>query len=606
MASAPTSSLLSPSRNLTFFPVLPLRRTSVPFLRRCSPNPSPATTDEDILRFVSESDGKALPCARTYENDFTRLSLVGAVAFDQALTAAAADGGDAADDHLRDNVPVMVVETVFPGGSDPKSTVSTRLFLPTRKVKERAKRLRRSFSEDISGGNLSKNILAMTFRQVVLRQLWNFQLVLFGPGSERDMSDYEKPREVSTSFTLSSSDERVISVIAEVICIFALRSTEKHFLDDYLGKTVFPLFKWLRKHRRIASRDSSVVLHKLFDDELVENAKQLLEYFHSMKESFKLSEPRERSHWLKLSVSSKLEKIGGSEFSTWASEYLPAYRLEVDATRLGDLKLEGWKMSGGNKWEVLLTHSQMVGLADTLDMYFEDIYSVPTKQLPCDYVGNYAGLPGKKRGLSLLKIISVTAASGILLVALSASSQFLLPRQIEGRKNFRKHQDVLSPEVEPISHPSLDSSELDSFCALVVKKLKDTFGWAGDIAIETGVGASIGEVPDYLKDHNFTSSALLETLDEGTKASVQDIATYQVVLSGEGKVIGFQPTSRVGVNHWAANPLAKELYGGRKLSPGLVEPGLDSHRPAKAVALELLMSVNTDSPFALARPLPQP
>lgn len=40
------------------------------------------------------------------------------------------------------------------------------------------------------------------------------------------------------------------------------------------------------------------------------------------------------------------------------------------------------------------------------------------------------------------------------------------------------------------------------------------------------------------------------------------------MLSSEGKIIGFQPTSRVAVNHWAANPLAKELYGRRKLSPG--------------------------------------
>jgi len=41
-----------------------------------------------------------------------------------------------------------------------------------------------------------------------------------------------------------------------------------------------------------------------------------------------------------------------------------------------------------------------------------------------------------------------------------------------------------------------------------------------------------------------------------------------VVLSTDGKIVGFQPTSGVGVNHWAANPLAKELYGGRNLSPG--------------------------------------
>jgi hypothetical protein len=42
----------------------------------------------------------------------------------------------------------------------------------------------------------------------------------------------------------------------------------------------------------------------------------------------------------------------------------------------------------------------------------------------------------------------------------------------------------------------------------------------------------------------------------------------QVVFSSEGKIVGFQPLSRVAVNQWADNPLARELYGGKKLSPG--------------------------------------
>lgn len=78
-----------------------------------------------------------------------------------------------------------------------KVTFLFEQFLPTKKVKERAKRLRRSLTEDLSSGDLSKNILAMTFRQVVLRQLWNFQLVLFAPGAEREMGDYENLREVN-------------------------------------------------------------------------------------------------------------------------------------------------------------------------------------------------------------------------------------------------------------------------------------------------------------------------------------------------------------------------------------------------------------------------
>ncbi|KAL1208435.1 hypothetical protein V5N11_029661 [Cardamine amara subsp. amara] len=606
-APASSSYLLFSSRNFTSIPLIPLRRrSSVSFIRCFSKIPS---AEEDILRFVAESDGKALPCVRTYENNSARLSLVGTVAFDQALTAAAADGGDAADDHLRENVPVMVVETVFPGGSDPKATVSTRLFLPTQKVKERAKRLRRSLSEDLSSGDLSKNILAMTFRQVVLRQLWNFQMELFAPGAEREMGDFENPREVSTSFTLSSSDERVISVIAEVICISALQSTEKHFLDDYLGKAKFPFMKWLAKHRRIASRDGSVVLLKVFDDE--QNTNHLLEYYQSKKENFKLADTRQRSRWWNMSANSKLEKIGGPGFSHWASEYLPAYRLEIDTTILADLKLEGWRKSSENKWEVLLSHSQLVGLAEALDIYFEDIYSLPKKQLPCDIPGNYANLPSEKRGLSLLKIISVTVASGILLLAVSAAAQFCFPQKSE-RKYPGKRQDILWSESELLSHQSSDSSELDSFCGLLVNKLKDAYGWLGEITLESSIGAWIGEVPDYLKetsraksveDSIGASSSLLEKLNEDAKASAQDIATYQVVLSSEGKIIGFQPTSRVAVNHWAANPLAKELYGRRKLSPGLIEPGLKSHPPTKVIVLELLMSVNSDRPFALVRPL---
>ncbi|CAH8355482.1 unnamed protein product [Eruca vesicaria subsp. sativa] len=617
MASTSTSpSLLFPSRNFTSFPSIPLKRSFVSFTRCTFKNTPPSTTttsEEDILRFVSNSDGNTLPCVRTYENTSSRLSLVGTVAFEQALTAAAADGGEAADDHLRDNVPVMVVETVFPGGSDPKATVSTRLFLPTKKVKERAKRLRRSLSEDVSDGDLSKNILAMTFRQVVLRQLWNFQLVLFGPGAEREMGDYQNPREVSTSFSVSSSDERVMSVIAEVICISALQNTEKHFLDDYLGKAKFPFFKWLKKRRRIASRDSSVVLHKVLDDELDGNEDQLLEYFQSRKDNLKVADTRRRrSRWWNLSGDSKLEKIGGPGFSNWASEYIPAYRLEVDRAILGDVKLEGWRKSSENKWEVLLTHSQMVGLAEALDIYFEDIYTLPRKQLPCDAFGNYANLPSEKRGLSLLKMISITMASGILLLAVSAAAQFSIPQK-SVRKYPGKSQDISWSESELLSHQSSDTSELESFCGLVVNKLKDAYSWVGEITVESSIGVWIGEVPDYLKEtsrakvteeHIGTGSSLLEKLNEDAKASAQNIATYQVVLSSEGKIIGFQPTSRVAVNHWSANPLAKELYNGRKLSPGLIERGLKSGRPpTKVVVLELLMSVNSDRPFALVRPL---
>ena len=166
--------------------------------------------------------------------------------------------------------------------------------------------------------------------------------------------------QVPASFALTSSDERVISVLAEVVCLSALQSTESHFLDNSLRKTSSYFFRWFQKPKRITSKDSSVVVYKLFEDEIVENAKTLLETFNSMKESIKPVKMRSKHLWWTPSAHSKLEKIGGREFSIWTSENVPAYRLEIDVSRYNDVKLEGWRKSAENRWEILLTHSQMV------------------------------------------------------------------------------------------------------------------------------------------------------------------------------------------------------------------------------------------------------
>nr|KJB66761.1 hypothetical protein B456_010G157000 [Gossypium raimondii] len=522
-------------QKFTSFPKLPFRNPKIPFLilSRSSPKPAPST-EQEALKFIADSDGTTLPCVRTYENDLARLTLVGAVSFDQALTAAAADGGRAATEHVDSGIPAMVIETVFPGPTAKSATVSTRLFLPARKVKEKAQKLKKSFSEDIFSGTSSKNILAMTFRQVVMQKIWSFELILFRPGTERDMEDLENPREVPASFTLRSSEERVISVLGEVVCISALQSTEKHFLENLLGKTPSNFFRWFRKSKGIVSKDSSVVLHKVFEDEIVENARNLLESFNSSKESFNATDLRQKNYWWTHPLQSKLEKNGGHEFSAWTSEYIPAYRLEIDANTLKNVKFEGWRESNESRWQVLLTHSQMVGLADILDMYYEDVYTLPKKQLHSGMVANYNSLTKAKRNSSFLKVISSIIASGILLITISTISLFSFPYLGRGGKYLGKSR---SP------------------------------------------------------------SSIIES------TTIQSVDAEKVVLSTEGKIVGFQPTSRVGVNHWAVNPLTKELYGGKKLSPGLIEPRLKIQLPNEIVVLELLMSVNPDSCFALARPI---
>lgn len=61
---------------------------------------------------------------------------------------------------------------------------------------EKAQKLKSALTKEILSGTTSTNILAMTFRQVLLQNLWNFELVLFIPGAERNMDDLETPREV--------------------------------------------------------------------------------------------------------------------------------------------------------------------------------------------------------------------------------------------------------------------------------------------------------------------------------------------------------------------------------------------------------------------------
>ncbi|KAM7508804.1 hypothetical protein LguiA_019257 [Lonicera macranthoides] len=167
--------------------------------------------------------------------------------------------------------------------------------------------------------------------------------------------------------------------------------------------------------------------------------------------------------------------------------------------------------------------------------------------------------------------------------------------------------DLLEHAVQLVTNDNLDLG-----CALIEQAATEKFWLAwGNNDGWCWWGAWTGVLPEYLRSEAeadsssvdmSSASAPLERSDEEMKASAEDIASYQVVLSADNKIVGFQPTSRVGVNLWAANPLAKELYGGKKLSPGFIEPGLKISRPSEVVVLELLMSIDGDLYFAWARP----
>ncbi|XP_051126356.1 uncharacterized protein LOC127248170 isoform X1 [Andrographis paniculata] len=569
-----------------------------------SSNNQPLSSEQAVFEAVANFDlnEKTLPAVRTFENDLARLTVVGAVDFQQALTAAAADGGEAADEHISSGLTAMVVETVHPGQYEDCSTISTRLFLPVRKVKEKAIKFNKSLKKGVLDGTMSKNILAMTFRQVVLQHLWSLDLTLFSLGTERNMDDLENPREVPVLLNFSSSDERIISAVAEVVCTAALESTKRNFFHESSMNMANRLFSLSKRHKHISSRDSSVVLYNLLDHEIIANARTLLKKFSSERGKVKLRKRKLKNSWWTSSTFLRLQKIGGPEFCSWISEWVPSYLLEIDANKLSGVKFEGWKRTKENRWEIVLTHSQMVGLADILDMYYEDSFTLPSKTLSCYAMTKLSNLTMNK-GPSLLKMFATILVSGILLVTISLLSK-LLPHLPIGKKHIQENTKQLSSEMSCTPLDSVDPYELDACCVAIIQKLKDSYGWPGEILKDSGACAWIGELPKFLRkvDDDVLSNLPPGTSSEETKA-LEDIASYQVVVSTDWKIIGFQPTNRIAVNNWASNPLARELYGRKNLSPGLIEPRLIVRHPGGGaiVALELLMSSNPNSCFALVR-----
>ncbi|PHU18974.1 hypothetical protein BC332_10125 [Capsicum chinense] len=85
----------------------------------------------------------------------------------------------------------------------------------------------------------------------------------------------------------------------------------------------------------------------------------------------------------------------------------------------------------------------------------------------------------------------------------------------------------------------------------LARRIKEFYRWPGDIR----------ELLMYLKhamdskDSDLNSSSTQsEGIEDEMKAAAQDIASYQVVLSRDGKIVEFQRTNRGAENQRAASP----------------------------------------------------
>ncbi|XP_062224358.1 uncharacterized protein LOC133922855 isoform X2 [Phragmites australis] len=523
----PSPSPLRPPPLSPSLKTLPLTRT--PRLRPLRLTPRASGRVGEMRVAGDDAAGGLTPISRCYEGRLARLQLSGAAWREQAVAAAAAaDGGAAAEAHLAAGADAMAIEVFLPGvDGGESSAASTRVILQAKEVKDKASKIRKEFGSGFFSENEpdSESVLAMAFKQVVMQRLSNFRLEVFSPGSERDFQDLGKSRKVSLDFSISSSDEKLLSSLAEAIFSCVIEDTRKNYL-----RGTGSLFQ---KRQLNCSIDSSVCVHRIYEAEVVRNAKRCLESFSILKSHLEVHQPK--NGWWPPPNYESLVKIGGPEFVLWANEYIPAYKLQINAKAFENTNLEGRHELANNKWEVLLAHFQLVELGDVLDMYFEDQFTLPGKTFhPC-----WSSYPSKiKKNNGYLNNLFPFLAGGCVILLVGVLAQLCWPQSLRGKRLFTENSNVSSSQSYCSDIHSLDNSE--------------------------------------------------------------------VVMSEEGKVVGFQPTNCLGVNHWATNPLASLLYQGRMLSPDFLEPRLKISRPAKVVPIELLMSVNPESFFALARPVRDP
>ncbi|KAH9309501.1 hypothetical protein KI387_037412 [Taxus chinensis] len=591
--------------------------------------------------FQDMQNDKDYPMVRTFENDLCKLTLVGYRSLEEAITAAAADGGLTAAEHIDSGHSLMVVETICPGHSSERSTVATRLLVPASKVLEKAANSPRTRALNIDSDNSSRNMLAVAFRNVVMQHTWNFELLFLAPGARRDMENLGTSRKVQILGSLTSSDEKVLTGLSEAVCFYAAACMKDDFQKKMLGKNSRNLFRSFKKPKWIASSDSYVRIRPLSRAEITTHTTTWLERASTnLENSTDLRTSRNWWPW-----PSHLLSMLNSD-----NEYVPVHKLQIDVGKFKNVKFQGGQKCSGHVWEIFLSHLQLVELADVLDMYYEDPNTCPWKQLQTKIVLEAPEFVMSKATLSLWKALYALLAGGIALVSviiaarlwkpnilnpgLFPSNSMVLPSPDPTLEGFPAQK--LRKPVLPLNE-EVSAEEMEAMCILVVEMVKNALQWPGDIHSCAGKGAWTGQnltewarsedknpTTAVLEDASGPSNKEVEVGQEGLKyadtskcdtvsqghirdnlqePNADDIAVYEVTLSRNRNLLGFKPKTTSAVNRWASNPLAKVLYGGQKLRPGLLEPRLKLRGPPKdAVIIELLMSDDPLYRVITARP----
>lgn len=158
---------------------------------------------------------------------------------------------------------------------------------------------------------------------------------------------------------MSSSDEKFISSLAEVVSCCALQSAKSNYIQEAGGLHSKYALRWFQNPPK-NSIDSSVSICRISESEVEKEATNQVEKYKLMKGKYVNRSKKAKYNWWLPPDYSRLDLIGGPGFGSWICEFIPAYSLQINTNISKDVKLEGCHNLADNRCEVLLTHYQMV------------------------------------------------------------------------------------------------------------------------------------------------------------------------------------------------------------------------------------------------------
>ncbi|KAL3691065.1 hypothetical protein R1sor_004716 [Riccia sorocarpa] len=584
------------------------------------------------------SDSTIYPVMRVYRNDLCSLEVTGDAKAWEVVGAMAADGGFTASEELTKGRSLMTVETIIPGRSDDHSTVSTKLLAPTELVSKRAK-LMWSKREAQKRGSSSGSALAIAFQSVVMQRVLAFDFRIQAAGNVRDMANLANEKETGVVAIFESRDGKILEGLAEAVCSYLLANIKDAYDRTGSGQTgISGLVPFWKRTKQVYALDKAICVSSLSDTEVWENARRILEEPTFLRDGKATRPVRTHQSWWPLSdAPSASSFLADDDLRNFSNEFVPIHKIEIDINRL-QANSKGWQKSKRDHIvELQLTHAQLVDMADVLDLFYEDRSTVPVKELKSGMNLNVSQNSRSKVAKTLWTVIASALAGGILIVGLIVTSRM----RGSSTSNFR----ISSPTSSSVSDSSFKSKwctpkynrqvllpsnndvrpeEMEALCTQVVLRMKHVFKLDGEVQSSPGRGAWLGlDITDWGRarseediagsqpsgndDPAQLGESQLNSSPKGrrTKPPVEEVVLlYQVMLSRDGKVVGFQPGNKAAIGYWVNYPFAEDLHKGRKLGPGLIEPGLRYvEPPEQLVAIELLCRPQSDTPSIAARPL---